>query len=334
MAVHLQLTGMQKAATLLILLGPERSADVLRLFEEDDIERMTREIANIRTVAPEARDEVFAECYSRVGIAGNIETGGQDYARHLLVRALGERKADELLERVFSNRIAPFDFMEDGDPLQIANFLRDEHPQTVAVVLSHLSARQAAAVLANFESALQQDIAIRIARMDRIAPEILGQIEHGLQIKFASVLSQDYSVSGGPDFLVTVLTQIERGAEKGIMEHLEEADQPLAEEIRSKMFIFEDIVQLDNQSIQRLLQDLDRRDLAMAMKGATAQVRDVIYRNMSTRAREMLSEEIDLLGAIRLSVVEQAQRKITDVIRRLEAADEIFIARGQDQIIT
>ena len=238
-----------------------------------------------------------------------------------------------MLERVFSNRIAPFVFMEDGDPVQIANFLRDEHSQTVAVVLSHLGARQAAAVLSNLEPELQQDIAMRIATMDRIAPEVLAQIEHGLQIKFASVLSQDYSASGGPDFLVTLLTQIDRSAEKGILEHLEEADQALAEEIRGKMFVFEDITQLDNQSIQRLLQELDRRELAKAMKGTTAEVRDLIFRNMSSRAREMLQEEIDLLGAIRLSVVEQAQRGITDIIRRLEAEDAIFIARGQDQII-
>ncbi|HUV95312.1 MAG TPA: flagellar motor switch protein FliG [Anaerolineae bacterium] len=333
MASKITLTGAQKAAMLLISLGPERSAVLLKGFDDEDIERLTREITTMRRVVPEVQAEVFAECYSRIGSEREALTGGHEYARDMLVRALGERKASELLERIFSNRIAPFVFMGDGDPLQIANFLRDEHPQTVAVVLSHLSARQAAAVLANFEPDLQCEIATRIAKMDRIAPEVLAQIEHGLQIKFASVLTQDYSLSGGPDFLVTVLTQIDRSAEKGIIEHLESTDQALAEEIRGKMFVFEDITQLDNQSIQRLLKELDRRELAKAMKATTAAVRELIFGNMSTRAREMLEEEIDLLGAIRLSAVERAQRGITDIIRRLEAENEIFIARGQDQII-
>ncbi len=333
MASKIALTGLQKAAMLLISLGPECSATILTSFDEDDIERLTREISTMRVVVPEVQAELFAECYSRIGSGREALAGGHEYARDMLVRALGERKATELLERIFSNRIAPFVFMGDGDPLQIANFLRDEHPQTVAVVLSHLRARQAAAVLANFEPELQRDIAVRIAKMDRIAPEILGQIEHGLQIKFASVLSQDYSVSGGPDFLVALLSEIGRSAEKGIIEYLESTDQALAEEIRGKMFVFEDISQLDDQSIQRLLKELDRSELAKALKSTTDAVRELIFRNMSTRAREMLEEEIDLLGPTRLSAVERAQRGITDIIRRLEAEDEIFIARGQDQII-
>lgn len=166
MASKIALTGLQKAAMLLISLGPERSATILTSFDEDDIERLTREISTMRVVVPEVQAELFAECYSRIGSGREALAGGHEYARDMLVRALGERKATELLERIFSNRIAPFVFMGDGDPLQIANFLRDEHPQTVAVVLSHLRARQAAAVLANFEPELQSDIAVRIAKMD------------------------------------------------------------------------------------------------------------------------------------------------------------------------
>jgi len=333
MRAQLALTGLQKAAFLLISLGPQRSAEVLAQFDEDEMERFTREIAITRTVPPDARAEIFAECYSRIGGKKDMLAGGQEYAKEVLIRTLGERKATELLERVFSNRIAPFVFMEDGDPLQIANFLRDEHPQTIAVVLSHLSGRQAAAVLSNLGPELQADVAMRIATMSSIAPEVLTQIEHGLQKKFATVLSQDYSVSGGPDFLVTMLTQIDRTAEKTIMEHIEDIDDTLAEEIRSKMFVFEDIVQLDNKSVQRVLQDVDRGVLARAMKSTTNEVRDLIFSNMSSRAREMLQEEIDLLGAIRLSTVEQAQRSVTDTIRLLETKDEIIIARGEDKLV-
>ena len=330
----LRMSGAQKAAMLLISLGPDVSVEVFKQLQEDEIERVTREISEIRSVPAEARAELFAECYSLVTMDATAEAGGKDLARHMLVRALGERKAEEILERVTNaQRVNPFEFIESADPLQIANFIRDEHAQTSAVVLSHLSARQAAAVLSNLDPALQQDIAERIARLDRIAPEILSQIEQGLQIKFSTVLSQDYSVAGGPDFLVKVLTQVDRPTERSILEYLEERDHGLANEIRGKMFVFEDIVMLDNHSIQRLIQELDRRDLALAIKGATDKVRELIFRNMSTRAREMLEEEVDLLGPVRLSAVEQAQHRISETVRRLEAEDEIFISRGQDEII-
>jgi flagellar motor switch protein FliG len=329
-----QLTGPQKAAMLLISLGPDVAVDVLKQLQEDQIERLTREISEIRAVPAEIRAELFAECYSLIQMDSTAEAGGKELARHVLVRALGERRAEEILERVANaQRVNPFEFIESADPLQIANFIQDEHAQTSAVVLSHLSAHQAAAVLSNLEPALQQDIAERIARLDRIAPEILSQIEQGLQVKFSTVLSQDYSQAGGPDFLVKVLTQVDRPTERSILEFLEERDSALANEIRGKMFVFEDIVLLDNHSIQRLIQELDRRDLALAIKGATGKVRDLIYRNMSTRAREMLEEEVDLLGPVRLSAVEQAQHRISETVRRLEAEDEIFISRGQDEII-
>jgi len=319
---------------LLISLGPDLAVEVFKQLQEDEIERVTREISEIRTVPADTRAELFAECYSLIHMDATTETGGKDLAHHMLVRALGERKAEEIIERVANaQRVNPFEFIESADPLQIANFIRAEHPQTSAVVLSHLSARQAANVLSNLDPALQQDIAERIARLDRIAPEILSQIEQGLQVKFSTVLSQDYSLAGGPEFLVKVLTQVDRPTERSILEFLEERDHTLANEIRGKMFVFEDIVLLDNHSIQRLIQELDRRDLALASKGATEKVRDLIYRNMSTRAREMLEEEVDLLGPVRLSAVEQAQHRISDTVRRLEAEDEIFISRGQDEII-
>jgi len=276
---------------------------------------------------------VLAECYVQKGVGRDVD-GGYDYARHMLIDAVGERKAGEILERAATNRIAPFEFMEDGDALQIANFLRDEHPQTIAVVLSHLSAQQAANVLSNLGPEIRRDVAMRIGKMDRISPEILGQIEHGLQIKFSSVLTQNYSISGGPDFLGKVLINVDRATEKAIMEHLEETDEALAEEIRSNMFLFEDIVQLDNHSIQTLLAEVDRRDLAVAMKGTSEELKEAIFGNLSTRAQEMLQEEIDLLGGVRLSAVEQTQRKIIDVVRRLEVDGTIFIARGEDEIVS
>lgn len=335
MTAQLVLSGLQKAARLLISLGPEVSSDILKRCEEEEIERLTREIANVPAVPSEVRTELYAECYSKIHMDANADVGGQEYARHVLLRAVGERKADEILERIATRRIAPFVFMEETDPVQIASFLRDEHPQTVAVVLSHLSARQAANVLASFSENLQQEIAQRIAKMDRISPEILSQIEEGLQVKFSAVLGQDFTTSGGTDFLVKVLTQIDRSAEKTILGYLDESDEDLADEIRGKMFVFEDIAGLDNQAVQRVLQELDRRELALALKGSGDRVREVVFQNMSTRAREMLQEEVEILGAVRVSAVEQAQRKITSIVRRLADDEEIIIARGQgDAIIT
>jgi len=330
-----QLKGRQKAAILLIALGSELSSQVLQHFQEEEIERLTREISSIRVVPAGAREEILGECYSRLQETRARETGGAEYAREVLIRALGERKADEILERVNTSRgVTPFEFMEEADPAQTASFLRDEHPQTVAVVLSHLSTKQAAAVLSNLDEGLRKDVATRIARMERISPDILEQVEQGLQVKFSTLLSQDYALSGGPDFLVKVLTQVDRATERAILESLEQHDPTLADEIRSKMFVFEDIQMLDNQAVQKVIQEVDRRDLALAMKGTTDKVRDVILRNMSTRAREMLMEEIDLLGPTRLSVVEQAQTRITEKIRELEAQEQLVIARGEDAIIT
>ena len=320
-----KLRGREKAAMLLISLGPDLSAQVLHELDDQEIERLTREITAIQVVPPEIRREIFAECYSKIQAGQVQDIGGLEYARQLLTHALGERKAAEIFERVNNaDKVAPFEFMEEADPMQIANFLKDEHPQTVAVVLSHLSASQAAAVLSHLEEGTQKEAATRIAKMERIAPDILKQVEVGLQIKFSSVLSREYEFSGGPDYLVKVLNQVDRGTEKGILEYLEQDDADLAEEIRSKMFVFDDITLLDNQAIQKVVQEVDRRDLAMALKGAGEQVRELIFQNMSTRARELLQEEMEVLGSVRLSMVEEAQRSITEKIRDMEAQEIIL----------
>jgi flagellar motor switch protein FliG len=333
--VQAKLKGREKAAMLLISLGPELSAQVLHELEDPEIERLTREIAGIRAVPAHVREEIFAECYGMIQAGQIQDIGGREYARILLNRALGERKAAEIFDRVSNaDKVAPFEFMEEADPLQIAGFLKDEHPQTVAVVLSHLSAAQAAAVLSHLEESVLKEVATRIAKMERIAPDILKQVELGLQIKFSSVLSRDYEFSGGPDFLVKVLNQVDRGTEKAILEYLETDDRELADDIRGKMFVFDDIALLDNQSIQKVVQEVDRRDLAMALKGASEEVRALIFQNMSTRARELLSEEMEVMGSVRLSMVEESQRAVTEKIREMEAQELIFVARGQDEIIS
>ncbi len=329
-----KLTGIKKIAILLITLGPELSSRILKQFREDEIERISSEIANISVVDPELRKKVIDEFLVLQEAQTYIDSGGIKYARELLEKALGPQKAAEVIKRLTdSSRIKPFNLLRKTDPKQLINFINKEHPQTIALILSYLQPDQAATVLSSLPEDVQTDITKRIATMERTSPEMLQEVEAVLERKLSSVVNQDFTVAGGIDTLVDILNRVDRGTEKGILEDLEREDQELVEEIRKRMFVFEDIITLDDQSIRRVLREIDFKDLAYALKGSSNEVNERILRNLSKRAGEMLQEDIEMLGPVRLREVEEAQQKIVQVIRRLDEAGEIIISRGGEDAI-
>lgn len=333
----LELTGMQKSAALLIALGPEAASQVLKNFEEDEIEYLSYEISQMGRVPGGVKEAVIEECYHMSFVAEGIDSGGMEYARDMLSRALGSQKAREFIDRVRARtQGAPFDFLGEADPAQLANSLKNEHPQTIALIVSHLKATKAAAVIANLDDKLQGNVANRIAAMDRVSPDVIKEVETGVKTKLSSLLTQqNYATAGGVSSLVSILHQVDRGTEKVIMDTLDEEQPQVAEEVRQKMFVFENIVTLDNRTIQRILRDVDNKDLILALKGASEEVQDLIFRNLSNRAAQLLKEDLAIMGPVRLRNVEEAQQRIVAVIRQLEAAEEIVISRpGEDEIIT
>ncbi len=334
--VRRQYTGAQKAAILLISLGPELSARVFRHLAEEDIEKLTLEIAATRKVPPEVRDSVIEEFRDMCLAQDYLAQGGVDYAKNILERALGTQKALEILRRLTASlQVRPFDFIRRTDAAQILNFIQNEHSQTIALIMAYMDTPQAAAVLSALPPERQADIAKRLARMDRTAPEVVREVERVLERKLSSLLTQEYSSVGGIQSLVDVLNRVDRATEKRIIGSLELSDPELAEEVKKRMFMFEDIVHMDDRSLQRVLREVDmNKDLPLALKSVSKEVKDKIYRNVSKRAAEMLEENIQFLGPVRLRDVEEAQQKIVNLIRRLEDEGEVIVGgSGGDDIV-
>ncbi len=327
--------GVQRAAILLISLGPERSAGIFKHLKEEEIEEMTLEIANIRSVTPQVKEAVITEFYELCLAQQYIAEGGIGYAKDLLEKALGADKAMDVIGKLTASlQVKPFEFVRKTDATQLINFIQDEHPQTIALILSYLSPNQAALVMSALPPERQADVARRIAAMDRTSPDIIKEVEKVLESKLASLVNQDYTIIGGVDAVVEILNTVDRGTERHIMETLEVEEPELAEEIRKKMFVFEDILLLDDRAIQRVLRDVENNDLTMAMKSTKDEVKDAIFNNMSKRLAVMIKEDMDFMGPVRMKDVEEAQQKIVNVIRKLEDAGEIVISRGGgDEIV-
>ena len=330
-----ELDGLQKAAILLITLGPEKASDIFKHLKEDEIEQLTLEIANIRSVPPSQKEEVLNEFYEVCLAQQYIAEGGSGYAKDLLQKALGDDKAREVLGKLTASlQVRPFEFIRKTEASQILNFIQDEHPQTIALILSYLSPQQAAGIIGSLTPDKQTDVAKRIAMMDRTSPDVIKEVENILEQKLANLVSQDYTIVGGVDSVVEVLNTVDRGTEKHIMENLEIEEPELADEIRKKMFVFEDILMLDDRSIQRVLREVEHSELAVALKNANEEVQNVIFNNMSSRLADMIREDMEYMGPVRLKDVEEAQQKIVNVIRKLEDSAEIVISRGGgDEII-
>lgn len=328
-------TGIQKAAILLIALGPERSADIFKHLKEDEIEELTLEIANTRSVSPQVKEDVLNEFYQICLAQQYIAEGGIGYAKELLDKALGEDRAKEVITKLTASlQVRPFEFVRKTDPSQLLNFIQDEHPQTIAMILSYLTSAQAALVIGALPPEKQADVAKRIAMMDRTSPDVIKEVERVLEKKLSSLVNQDYTIVGGVDAIVNILNTVDRTTEKHIMESLEIEEPELADEIRKKMFVFEDILMLDDRAIQRVLRDVDNADLGVALKAANEEVQNVIFKNLSKRLAAMIKEDMEFMGPVRMKDVEEAQQKVVSVIRKLEDSGEIVISRGGgDEIV-
>jgi len=324
-----ELSGRQKAAILLISLGPDVSASVYKHLSEEEIEKLTLEISNVRKVGSHEKEEILEEFHQIALAQDYISQGGIAYAKEVLEKALGADKAMNIINRLTSAlMVRPFDFARKADPAQILNFLQNEHPQTIALVLSYLTPAQAGQILSALPQEMQADIARRIALMDSTSPEVINQVEQILERKLSTTFVQDYTQTGGIEAVVEVLNGVDRSTERTILDALEIQDPELAEEIKKRMFVFEDIVTLDNRAIQRVIRDVDNNDLMLALKVSSEEVKEVVFKNMSKRMAETFKEEMEYMGPVRLRDVEEAQSRIVAVVRRLEDAGEIVIARG------
>lgn len=330
-----ELSNEEKAAVLFIALGPEYSAKLFQHLDDDEIEKITLGIANHKQVSAEQKQAVISEFYQMAMARDYISTGGLEYAQGVLEKALGAEKANEIISRLTTSlQVRPFDFLRKTDPSQLLNFIQNEHPQTIALIMAYLEPDQAATVLSALSPDAQADVAKRIAQMDRTSPEIIREVERVLERKLSSLVTQDFTSAGGIQSIVDVLNNVDRTTEKSILEQLEVDSPELAEEIKKRMFVFEDIVQLDDRSLQLVLRGVDTKDLSLALKATPKEVADKVYKNMSKRAGDMLREEIEFMGPVKIRDVEEAQQKIVGIIRNLEDKGEIVVAHGKgDEMI-
>lgn len=335
MAIDQSTTGREKAAMLLITLGPEKAAKIFKHLKEEEIEQLTLEIANIRAISPQDKQDVLNEFYEICIAQQYIAEGGIEYAKQILEKALGADNAMEVINRLtVSLQVRPFDFARKTEASQLINFIQSEHPQTIALILSYLKPSQASGVLAALTPEKQADVARRIALMDRASPDVIKSVEREFEKKLSSLVTEDYTTVGGIDSIVEIINLVDRGTEKNIMETLDMDDPELAEIIKKKMFVFEDILTLDNRSIQRILREVDNHELAVALKGSNEEVKEAIFSNISARLATMIAEDLEYMGPKRIKEIEEAQQKIVNIIRKLEETGEIVISRGGgDEII-
>lgn len=335
MAKETKLTGVQKAAILFITLGPEASAGIIKKLPEAEIQKITYEIANITGVNSHQREEILSEFIEINKARDFILEGGIEYARNLLAKALGPQRAKEILEKVTeaTQQYRPFSIARKADASQLMNVIANEHPQTIALILCYLQSDKSGQILSALPEDIQGEVAYRIATMNNTSPMVIKEIEKVLDSKLSSVVKSEMTVIGGVDTLVDILNQVDRTTEKNITEGLEREDPELAEKVKESMFVFEDIITLDDVSIQRILRETEAKELALALKGCSDEVANAIFRNQSKRAAAALKEDMEFLGPVRLMDVEKAQQRVVGIIRRLDEAGEIVMSRGGEDAI-
>ena len=323
-----RITGIDKASAVLLGLGVEMSSKILQYLNESEIERVLLSLGRAGPISQDVRRLALAEACDFSMADVSLRGGGVEYSRQLLARAVGPRRGAEILERIsVHQQLSSFEMLRNANPSEVATLLQDEMPQTIALVLSYLEAKVAADILTSFAKELQIEVTLRLAMMDRVSPQVVQVVERNLKNKLSRVISEaDFRATGGVTFLVKMLNQVDRGVQKTIFDALEQSNPKLAEEVRANMFTFDDIIKLDDRSVQRVMRDVNRQDLALALKGAPDKIRDMVFRNMSERSRESLKEELDILGPQLARNVYAAQRKIVDIVRSLEASEEIVIA--------
>ncbi len=329
------LTGPQKAAMVLVHLGKERAGKVLRSMREGEVEDLMSEVARLGDIDPKAMEKTLGEFRDMASAQVYFAKGGLGYAKEMLEETLGRDKALAVIERLtLTTMELPFEFLRSADPRQVLSFIQDEHPQTIALVLAHILPDQAALVMSGLPEKVQGEVAQRIAQMDRTSPEVIRQVETILERKSSTLLQPTESTNaGGIQPLVEILNRSDRTTEKLILENLATADPELADEVRNRMFVFEDIVSLEDRSVQLVLREIDSKELAIALKGVRQDVLEKVTGNMSERASESLKDEIEVLGAVRLKQVEEAQGNIVKAIRRLEESGQIIVSRGTEEFV-
>jgi flagellar motor switch protein FliG len=335
MAKETKLTGVQKAAILFITLGPDAASGIIKKLPETEIQKITYEIANITSVRSDQKNDILDEFIQINKAKDFILEGGMEYARTLLGKALGSQRAKDIMEKVSeaTQQYRPFSIARKADAHQLLNIISNEHPQTIALVLCYLQPDKAAQILSSLPEDVQSDVALRIASMSNTSPAVVKEIEKVLDTKLSSVVRSDMTVLGGVETLVDILNQVDRTTEKNITEGLEKENAELAEKVKESMFVFEDILSLDDVSIQRVLREVETKELALALKGCSEEVANAIYRNQSKRAAASLKEDMEFLGPVRLMDVEKSQQRIVAIIRRLDEAGEIVISRGGEDAI-
>jgi flagellar motor switch protein FliG len=327
-----RMRGARKAAVLMASLGPERAAAVMQQMQEDEIESISLEMAKLNSIGEEITESIFNEFVSVAGTSGSATIGGLEFAREVIERALGEERAGELLARLSTVvETRPFEFLRRTPPAQIAGILRNESAQTAALVLANLPSTLAAQVLASLPEPSQPDIAQRIARMGEANPSVIQQVEEFVRKKLNAAVQQEYSTAGGAKALAAILNHADRSTERNVLDNLATTDQELAEEVRGMLFVFEDIVKLDERAIQQILREVDQKDLVLALRGASEAVTEVVTTNMSERGAAMLKEEMEIQQPQRKRDVDEAQTRIVGVIRRLEEAGTIVIVGAEDE---
>jgi flagellar motor switch protein FliG len=324
----------QKAAALVVAIGSSAASGLLQYLSEEEVEALAAEVAKIGRLRPETIDGVMEEVMREAEAQRNLASGGIDYAKELLTEWQGNR-GEEIIDRLMADlNVVPFNFIRDIDPEQLVHILKDEHPQTVALILAHQPAGYAARVLGGLDNEFQAEVALRVGTMGRTSPDVIRRVEGALRERLGTVSQTEVQIKGGVQDLAEVLNNTDRTTEKAILERLSRIDPELTEEVRALMFIFEDIATLEDKFIQKIIQEVDAKELAMAMKGVAGEVQEAITRNMSQRAAETLGEELELLGAVRRADVETAQSHVVAIVRRLEDAGEIVIARaGESDLI-
>jgi len=338
-----ELSSRRKAAVILMAIGPEVAAEVIKHFDEEAVEQLSLEVARLEKVTSEQRESIVNEFHDIAVAQDYISEGGVEQARKVLSAAFGDEQADGMVKKIVAAmQVVPFEFLKRADPQQLLGFIQDEHPQTIALILSYLPMNQAALILTKLPPELRAEVAERIAMMDQTPPEVIRRVEQVLEKKVSSLLSQDMTKAGGPKALVELLSpkalvellnRVDRSTERLILESLSENNPEMADTVKNMMFVFEDIVGLDDRAIQSLLKEVDAKDLATALKGVGGAVQDKIFRNMSERAVGMLKEDMEFMGPVKLRVVEEAQQKIVAAIRRLEESGEIQIGRGEEDVL-
>jgi flagellar motor switch protein FliG len=330
------LTGLRKAAILLVSLSGDTASKILSNLATEDIERISMEIARLDDIEPDTRDAVVREYYQTHMARKYLEQGGLEYARSLLEKSLPAEDAAAILDTLQQSiQQTPFHFLKKTEAENLLTFIQEEHPQTIALILAHLTSKQASEILAGLSAKKQIEVVKRVARMDQTTPEAIRQVEAGLETRLASIVNQDLEQAGGVEAIAEVLNLVDRTTEKGILENLEEEDPDMVESIRRLMFVFEDIMLVNDKGIQAVLKEVEKEELALALKTASEELQSKVFKNMSERAATLIREDMEYMGPVRISDVESAQQRIVDVVRRLEEAGEVIVSGrgGEEEVV-